>query len=276
MTVSSNSMDSSAGSKTSKGNELKQSNPLNEKLDGYLRSARAVMALSGSQAKLLAGFTAATGAALAMAPAADADIVYSGVQNITLTKQQGPNDHFTFSTSFDMDGNGNDFQMRLNGNYYFGSSMTTYGTYSFSSRSVNARLIGQGGAGVGIAGGFARNFSSGSNIGTPLATAADALLARTNSSAIYGPFYNVTGFLGVQLASGNFGWIQVSITNPAIDGGTYTVIDWAYEDSGASIVAGEVPEPSAVGGLALLALGYAGVNRYRRRRKDEAAEKTEV
>ncbi len=41
------------------------------------------------------------------------------------------------------------------------------------------------------------------------------------------------------------------------------VIDYAYEDDGTKIHVGAIPEP--ITGLALLALGAAGIARYRRK-----------
>ena len=76
-----------------------------------------------------------------------------------------------------------------------------------------------------------------------------------------------------------FGWVELSLqdndrTNPPGPyGPDLTVIEWAYDDSGGHLAAGSltspVPEPStlALAGLAALALGAAGVRRYKVARK---------
>ncbi|ADE54241.1 PEP-CTERM sorting domain-containing protein [Coraliomargarita akajimensis] len=60
-----------------------------------------------------------------------------------------------------------------------------------------------------------------------------------------------------------YGWAELVLSSGG-SFGSVTVNRWAYEDSGAAIVTGVVPEPeSASLGLGLLALGAAGVRRWR-------------
>ena len=82
-------------------------------------------------------------------------------------------------------------------------------------------------------------------------------------------FTSTTAFMGVEFfnASNNplFGWIRVT-GGPTL-GFPATIVDWAYEDSGAGILTGVgiIPEPSSVA-LGCLAAGAAGLAAWRRRK----------
>lgn len=101
--------------------------------------------------------------------------------------------------------------------------------------------------------------------------------------------FGADGLFGFQLGGGNYGWIRLRIDdialnqnfkdlfNGALQNGVgfadkVTAIDWAYEDSGATIAAGAtgatgVPAPAS---LALLAAGAVGVGAFRRRKQEAA------
>jgi hypothetical protein len=78
------------------------------------------------------------------------------------------------------------------------------------------------------------------------------------------------GFLGLTILLNTttvYGWADVTLNN--LDGTTnglpvYTLHGFAYDDTGAPIAAGAIPEPSSI---ALLAAGAAGVLALKRRRK---------
>ncbi len=85
---------------------------------------------------------------------------------------------------------------------------------------------------------------------------------------------DVTGYFGfrfnLEVDSPNatagttvYGWAQVERVSPS----SGRLLQWAYDDSGAPIQVGVVPEP---GTLSLLALGAAGIAALRKRRNGEA------
>jgi len=77
----------------------------------------------------------------------------------------------------------------------------------------------------------------------------------------------VPGRFGFEFVSGGttkYGWaeLQVDYSGPS----QLTISEWAYEESGAPILLGTiapVPEPGSGAGLALLAMGAAGIRRRR-------------
>jgi hypothetical protein len=73
----------------------------------------------------------------------------------------------------------------------------------------------------------------------------------------------VPGYLGFSLETGTgtvYGWMQVTLTSNVAGG---VIHEWAYEDSGSSILVGAVPEP----GVALLGLLSTGALCFRRKRR---------
>ncbi|MDB6076593.1 MAG: hypothetical protein JWO82_340 [Akkermansiaceae bacterium] len=75
----------------------------------------------------------------------------------------------------------------------------------------------------------------------------------------------VEGYFGFRLIDDNsngpyYGWVRVVFSNT---GGSGTIVDWAYDNTGSPITVGAVPEPQAV---ALLGLG-CGLVALKRRRK---------
>ena len=83
--------------------------------------------------------------------------------------------------------------------------------------------------------------------------------------------YLLFRFTGGSLAQDLYGWAQLNVTLPGNHGLEVTLVDWAYDTSGAQIPAGDTgtPEPStfALTGLSALALGATGLRRWRAARK---------
>ena len=114
------------------------------------------------------------------------------------------------------------------------------------------------------------------NTGTQTtALTAGALIDGTSAlgsyQAMQGQFTGTTAYMGVEFHdSGNnlrYAWVQVA-GGPTL-GFPATIIDWAYEDSGAGILAGDftpVPEPSTLA-LGFLSAGALGVAAWRKRKK---------
>ena len=80
-------------------------------------------------------------------------------------------------------------------------------------------------------------------------------------------FTGTTAFMGVKFFdSANdplYGWIR--ITGGPDNAIPATIVDWAYENSGAGIMTGVVPEPNSLA-LGCLAAGAAGLAAWRRRK----------
>ncbi len=86
------------------------------------------------------------------------------------------------------------------------------------------------------------------------------------------------GYLGFRIPdanhTANYGWIHLDNFTVAPNASSYRVVDWAYQNDGSAILAGEgptaVPEPTS-SALALIAMGAAGLAIYRKRKQDTQA-----
>ncbi|HZZ44190.1 MAG TPA: PEP-CTERM sorting domain-containing protein [Tepidisphaeraceae bacterium] len=196
---------------------------------------------------------------------ADANIVYSGIQNVPLTNGS-PGIYINLVTDLSTATPGANPGWDINPYVNGGSSQNFFGMYlplSLSTFLVKSSSPTAGGADVAKLP-FGTIISSASTlIGEPAQfgfmnnpTAGDWLAAGTGYMGIEFTEASVNGGAPV------FGWVQIAKTvdgEPARGGSTgITFVDWAYDDSGASIIAGatSLPEPSS---LALLATGAIGL-----------------
>ncbi|MDA8434342.1 MAG: hypothetical protein M0Z60_15465 [Nitrospiraceae bacterium] len=211
---------------------------------------------NGIEKKLLAYAATAVGA-LAMAPAAEAAVQYSGPKDIPLTPNGPP-------VMVDLNNDGaDDF------GFVAYSTQTTAGTaiYLDVQASLFAPVSTGGLGGTGVIGGAGSvipiftpaRLGTGYQVGNTLlnyswgnamgALGFDIRYRLGTSSISYsgGNFLDATGCIGVrfQTAGGQrYGWIRYQGTSaPSV------IKDWAYEDSGAPISACDVPPPVSVPAL---------------------------
>ena len=147
----------------------------------------------------------------------------------------------------------------------------------WSSSSLNTfTSTGTGGNGVGLPGGA--YVGTGSNyfnlaFGTVISGASTYGGTGTNTIAAATPLNlnssnNLIGFRFVNQSMANqiqFGWVRVSLSSTP-QAQPRAIVEYAYEDSGGSIMAGQVPEPSTVALLGVMAAGALGVRAWRRRK----------
>lgn len=210
-------------------------------------------------------FGAATSAALLTGTAIEAGIVYSGVQNIDAG---GTNS----AANIDIDGGGVDFQFfdrqASGGNWAWGRAYRQTSPQHRFMRDATGNIPRQ-----------AVKLSSGDLVGTAgsgLGSGTYNPFFAGTGPAFQGGFTSDTGLVGFQLGgSGNFGWIRVAVAGT----NQLTVVDWAYDNTGAHLFAGQesstaVPEPSSAFllGLGLLSLGAVGLREKRRNAREAAAK----
>lgn len=202
-----------------------------------------------SRTSLRAAYSLAAGAAAAAAASAHAEIVYSGVQDLSV-------DQFSsLGVDIDLDGFA-DLTLKnyvFTGGNYQGATVIYYpgrlvgfnagpSNYAYVSALSAGFLIDSASAGPTFFGSMAYGAS--------------------NPNAQFNMVDNA--YLGLSFARGggvNYAWLRVSIDNAA---GTFVVHDWAFDDSGAGIAAGVIPAPPALG---LLAAGAAGLGLLRGRQR---------
>jgi hypothetical protein len=207
------------------------------------------------------------GSALALATNANANIIYSGVQNATASRPAGVG---SAAAPFTVGG--------------APWSAHVFNNLASHRSTATAQLHEIAGHGEGFmwTGANVKKLASGAVIsaGQSFISRSFPLLRRKNLFSYTGAFLNSSiGFAGIKFAQGGntfYGWIRLHVNiGPGNNSVSVNAIDWAYNDvAGQSILAGEgtpsaAPEPSTTA-MALLAAGSAGVLAWRRRRQQAA------
>lgn len=264
----------------------------------YSLAARAVLDLKKAAPRLgdLTLYTAAVGSALALAPVAEASIIYSGIQNITVNRVANGTSFAPVDLNFDGQGDmsfgisgfsatfpGVTLPLQIDSAVAYGLSGTVpgaYGSAGFFNTSFGSSLLKFS----------ASSRTIGSNYGANTTFSFSGVLrGHLNFFGVersYGSWNpasgaSTTGFAGVVIdpykpPGPQFGWLHFKLTTDSQNRtDSLTLIDWAFESvPGAGIHVGAqgtapgpapapIPEPST---LSLLALGATGLAALRRRR----------
>jgi len=191
---------------------------------------------------------------------ANAGIIYSGVRNIEVTIAPGePGTIFTLDVAGDSDGTWDNLQFEL---FTFGPGSTLGASTSW---------VGSPGV-LGYESNFpyVENYNFGDMPANLYGSASIMLWYLSEGYYDVGAFRDVRGYASMMIGDFEgpkvFGWIQLEVQNYYNSDGLgqrLTIIDWAFEDTGAFITIGEgqqsipVPAPNAFV-LMLLALAVVG------------------
>ena len=100
---------------------------------------------------------------------------------------------------------------------------------------------------------------------------ANTYIASTNAAATVGWQAGADAYLGIRLVNSqtlatNFGWVHFNTTGTT--GFPATIVEYAFENTGNSILTGQttVPEPSTTALLGVMAAGALGVRAWRKRK----------
>jgi len=208
------------------------------------------MSQNESRTALSSAYSLAAVAAAVAVQSADAEVIYSGVQDISIAQFSALN------LDIDLDGFG-DLTLK---NYVFFGGPYQGAAVNFSPGNLVSFFAGPSGFA------YASALSSGFVIDS--ASVGPSFFG----SMAYGPAnpnaqFNTASnkYLGLSFATGAnlyYSWVRVSVNNAA---GTFVVHDWAYENvSGTGITAGVIPAPPTLG---LLAAGAAGLGLLRGRQR---------
>ena len=137
-------------------------------------------------------------------------------------------------------------------------------------------------AGIAPAGGDLGNYgpTGAHNLSDPSPTGNQIMIVSNVSSCQcnnYGLSVGGSQYFGVKLSSNQYGWIHVELTTGA-DGSykSLSILNGAYDNTGAAIKVGAVPEPSSFAYLGLLAAGAGAVFALKKFRRHQLIEEAKV
>ena len=200
----------------------------------------------------LAAYAALAGAALAAPAVAEAAIIYSGPISIPII-----NNIDGLYINFVTGANANGSVAGWDLNPYGSGSTLTFFT-SATAGHVN-NVVGVGTLISALTAGTL--IGSGSTYATTGVTSTTGTAFQTTQN---------TAYVGVSFqneANANlvtYGWALLSTSATA--GFPATLIGYAYEDTGADILAGAIPEPSTAALLGVMAAGALGIRAWRKRK----------
>jgi hypothetical protein len=201
----------------------------------------------------LAAYATLAGVALAapaMAPSADADIIWSGPVNINIP-----------STTAGI--YGNVVTNMWGDSTTAGWDVNPWGTTLLSM--FNPSLPG-GNVYVGDSGGY-YNLTFGTLISGASTFGSGNISATSPNPLMFNSSNNLIGFqfFNEGTNSVEYGWMRISLAG---DQGSQPrdVVEYAYENTGAPIGAGAIPEPTTAALLGVMAAGALGVRAWRKRK----------
>ena len=151
----------------------------------------------------------------------------------------------------------------------FGPNNANNGALSSGGANPNVLQLSAGQS-IGAAGPFSRQANFALQFFTPGSGAP--------YGGLIGNFPTGTAFLGFRFVDAggqtDFGWMRITFNSSTFvnnaNASAATIVDWGWDNTGAAILAGAVPEPSSVA-LACLAGGAVGLMAWRRSRQSRAA-----
>jgi hypothetical protein len=138
--------------------------------------------------------------------------------------------------------------------------------FSSTTLSMFNPTVPTGGVYVGSAGFF--NLTPGTLISAASTFSSGTLSATSPNPLNFNSSNNIVGFRFQNEAMANqiqYGWMRISLSGTA-SSQPRAIVEYAYENTGVGILAGQVPEPTTMALLGVMAAGALGVRAWRKRK----------